>query len=88
MNNVERRGDVPQSEETNSDDVEQSTEWLHGLRRLNAAIAATGEPLGGNLCYHDLQSDYETKPPIAETRVKRDLLRSVVAGRNECLRLA
>jgi hypothetical protein len=66
-------------------DVERSDEWLHGLWRLNAAIAATGQPLYGNLCYDDLQDDYLTRPPNPATRPKRDRLRAAIAGRTRLL---
>jgi hypothetical protein len=66
-------------------DVERSDDWLQGLWRLNAAIAATGQPLYGNLCYDDLQDDYLTRPPNPETRPKRDRLRAAIAGRTRLL---
>ena len=67
------------------DDVECSDDWLKGLWRLNAAIAATGQPLSGNLCYDDLQDDYLTMPPNPATRPKRDRLRAATAGRTRLL---
>jgi hypothetical protein len=67
------------------DDVERSDDWLQGLWSLNAAIAATGEPLYGNLCYDDLQDDYLTRPPNPVTRPKRDRLRAVIARRKRLL---
>ena len=66
-------------------DVEQADDWLHGLWSLNEVIAATGEPLRGNLCYDDLQEDYLTRPPNSATRPKRDRLRAAVAGRTRLL---
>lgn len=67
------------------DDVERSDDWLQGLWRLNAVIAATGQPLYGNLCYDDLQDDYLTRPPNPATRPKRDRLRTAIAGRTRLL---
>jgi hypothetical protein len=67
------------------DDVERSDDWLQGLWRLNAVIAATGQPLYGNLCYDDLQDDYLTRPPNPATRPKRDRLRAAIAGRTRLL---
>jgi hypothetical protein len=66
-------------------DVECSEDWLQGLWRLNATIAATGEPLYGNLCYDDLQDDYLRRPPNPATRPKRDRLRAATAGRTRLL---
>ena len=66
-------------------DVEHSDDWLQGLWRLNTVIAATGQPLHGNLCYGDLQDDYLTRPPNPATRPKRDRLRAAVAGRTRLL---
>ncbi len=66
-------------------DVEQSDDWLQGLWRLNAVVAATGEPLYGNVCYDDLQDDYLTRPPNPTTRPKRDRLRTTFAGRTRLL---
>jgi hypothetical protein len=66
-------------------DVEQADEWLQGLWSLNEAVASTGEPLRGNLCYDDFQEDYLARPPNPATRPKRDRLRSVIAGRTRLL---
>jgi methyltransferase family protein len=66
-------------------DVERADDWLAGLWRLNAAIAATGQPLYGNLCYDDLQDDYLTRPPNQATRPKRDRLRAAIAERTRLL---
>jgi Methyltransferase domain len=68
-------------------DIEQSDDWLQGLWRLNAVIAATNQPLYGNLCYDDLQDDYLTRPPNQATRPKRDRLRAATAGRKRLLEI-
>lgn len=73
------------AEVVSADDIERSPLWLEGLWRLNRAIASTGKPLYGNLCYDDLQGDYQMSPPIARTRVKRDRLRRLVAGKRRML---
>ena len=48
-------------------------------------IVASGEPLRGNLCYDDLQTDFATRAPKAETRPKRDRLRLAVGPRRRML---
>lgn len=66
-------------------DVEQTDDWLQGLWSLNEAVASTGEPLHGNLCYHHFQEDYLNTPPNPAMRPKRDRFRAVVAGRTRLL---
>jgi hypothetical protein len=56
-----------------------------GLARLNAAIAATGAPLFGNLCYDHLEEDFAQSPPNPILRSKRDRLRRAVEGRTRML---
>jgi hypothetical protein len=67
------------------DDIEQTASWLQGLARLNAVIAATGQPLAGNLCYDHLEEDFVDKPPNPIFRAKRDRLRKAVEGRTRML---
>lgn len=67
------------------EDLEQSPAWLQGLRDLNSVIAATGQPLYGNLFYDDLQADYVDRAPNPHTRPKRDRFRAAVAGRRRLL---
>jgi len=67
------------------DDMEQSDSWLQGLARLNRVIAATGQPLFGNLCYDHLQADFVDAPPNPILRSKRDRLRRAVEGRTKML---
>jgi hypothetical protein len=67
------------------EDLEASGAWLQGLRDLNSVIAATGQPLYGNLFYDDLQVDYVDRPPNPHTRPKRDRFRAAVARRSRLL---
>lgn len=67
------------------EDLEQSAVWLRGLRNLNSVVAATGQPLYGNLFYDDLQGDYVDRAPNAHTRPKRDRLRAALDGRTHLL---
>ncbi|MDQ1367198.1 MAG: hypothetical protein QOK20_584 [Acidimicrobiaceae bacterium] len=67
------------------EDLEVSPAWLQGLHDLNSVIAATGQPLYGNLFYDDQQPDFADRPPNAHTRPKRDRFRAAVAGRTRLL---
>ena len=67
------------------DDMEQSDSWLQGLARLNRVIAATGQPLFGNLCYDHRQADFADAPPNPILRSKRDRVRTAVEGRTKML---
>jgi hypothetical protein len=62
------------------DDMEDSDSWLQGLARLNRVVAATGQPLVGNLCYDHLQADFVDAPPNPILRSKRDRFRRAVEG--------
>ena len=67
------------------DDMEQSDSWLQGLAMLNRVIAATGQPLIGNLCYDHRQADFVDAPPNPILRSKRDRVRTAVEGRTKML---
>ena len=67
------------------DDMEQSDSWLQGLAKLNRVIAATGQPLIGNLCYDHRQADFVDAPPNPILRSKRDRVRTAVEGRTKML---
>jgi predicted O-methyltransferase YrrM len=71
--------------DTLTDDVEASQFWLERLRSLNAVIAATGEPLRGNLFYGHHQPDYATSPPSAIYRAKRERMRQALRGSTRLL---
>jgi hypothetical protein len=47
------------------EDLEVSPAWLQGLHDLNSVIAATGQPLYGNLFYDDQQPDFADRLPAA-----------------------
>jgi methyltransferase family protein len=66
-------------------DFESKPSWLKKLSELNARIAATGEPLVGNLFYDHLQADYLTTPPNPILKVKRDRFRRAIAKRTRLL---
>lgn len=70
---------------TSTDDVEAAEPWLERLRSLNAVIAATGQPLNGNLFYEHRQPDFATSPPNAIHRVKRERIRQALRGRTRLL---
>lgn len=67
------------------DDMEQSDSWVQGLARLNRVIAATGQPLIGNLCYEHRQADFVDALPNPILRSKRDRFRRAVEGRTKML---
>ena|SRR3984885_11879992 len=62
------------------EDLESSESWLTKLYELNAVIAATGEPVAGNIFYDHHQEDYAETPPVAFNRTKRDRFRRACAG--------
>jgi len=64
-----------------AEDIEAAKSWLERLSSLNAVIAATGQPLMGNLFYGHLQADYATDPPNATLRAKRERVRQALRGR-------
>lgn len=68
-------------------DPETSEDWLRGLYELNAVVAESGEPVAGNIFYDHRQEDYETSPPIAMNRAKRDRFRLACAGRTRMLEI-
>jgi Methyltransferase domain len=69
------------------DDLENDPVWLERLESLNNALAATGEPLEGNLFYGHQQPDFVSKPPSPLFKAKRDRLLRVVAGRKVLLEI-
>jgi hypothetical protein len=68
-------------------DDEQSEAWLERLGRLNAVIAAAGQPLAGNLFYDHHQEDYLGQPPLLILRSKRDRFRQAIAGKTALLEI-
>jgi hypothetical protein len=65
--------------------LEADGAWLARLRSLNTVIAASGEPLVGNLFYAHLQADFVTSNPIDILRRKRERFRRAVIGRTRLL---
>jgi hypothetical protein len=66
-------------------DLEEQRTWLERLQDLNEVIAATGQPLTGNLFYLHLQADFVSSPPNPVLRMKRERFRRAVAGRARLL---
>jgi Methyltransferase domain len=70
-----------------SPDIEVEALWSDRLLRLNATVAAQGEPLAGNLFYEHNQEDFATSPASPIYRAKRDRFRKAVAGRSRILEI-
>jgi Methyltransferase domain len=68
-------------------DIEQSETWLQGLARLNRVVAATGQPLIGNLCYENRETGFADAPPRPILRAKRDRFRNAVEGHTKLLEI-
>ena len=68
-------------------DLETDAVWLERLKSLNNALAATGEPLEGNLFYGHHQRNFASRPPHPMFKAKRDRLVLVVAGRKRLLEI-
>lgn len=50
-------------------------------------IAASGEPVAGNVCYDHYQRDFVTSPPISLNRAKRDRFRQACSARARMLEI-
>ncbi len=68
-------------------DPESSDSWLQKLYELNEVIAASGEPVAGNVCYDHYQRDFVTSPPISLNRAKRDRFRQACSARARMLEI-
>jgi predicted O-methyltransferase YrrM len=70
-----------------STDLEASDAWLERLYSLNAVVAASGEPVAGNLFYEHRQTDYLSSPPVSSNRAKRDRFRGACDASEQMLEI-
>src|SRR5205807_347457 len=62
-------------------------QFLHHLRHLNRIVAASGEPLEGNLCYFHHQHGFEHSPPDPRRGTRRETFLRALAGRSRLLEI-
>ncbi len=65
-------------------DDEERLDWLERLISLNRVVAASGEPLVGNLFYRHNRQDYVGQPPDGVFKDKRERFRAAVR-QSRCL---
>jgi hypothetical protein len=61
--------------------------FLDHLRRINAIVAATGEPLEGNLCYFHQQENFLYSSPDPRRGARRETFLRALAGRRRLLEI-